>query len=357
MRVAKAEGEDNERDTQADTSDGEETLNMLERIDHGSADGGSDRVELDGAEGVAVDDTGKSFVAESGGEISREDLRPDGTRDTVSKGRADAVGGKVQTSHDGELLVLDVGLQRSLGRVWEHTTSNTEDNLGADDTGLGGARGVTTVADEQTKGDKEEAGTEDDEHFEAANLVDNETEDGACDNTGKGVEGADASGGRDAKVKGDTQDGEEVIALHSPGKVEHAGHAHGSPDGAILYEGKGDERVRGSELPEDEERDGEEADDKRSNDMSLAPLSADTTGDGERDENEGKDRDDEDYANDVEEPEELDDKVGEAKLSEGRGVAIKQTLLAGATADDGETDDEREGANGVDDAPHGWQEC
>lgn len=246
----------------------------------------------------------------------------------------------------------DIGLEGSLGRVGKHTTSDTEDDLSTNDTGLGRTAGVTTVADKQTKGDKEEAGTKDDEDLEAADLVDDETEDGTGDDTGEGVEGGDASGGGDAKVESDTQDGKQVVTLHGPGKVEHASHTKGSPDGTILHDGKGDKRMRGTELPEDEGRDGEEADDEGSNNVSLMPLAGGTSGNGERNEDEGKDGDDENDANDVEEPKELDDEVGEAELLEGRGVAVKVAHSARTTADDGEADDEREGTDGVDDAPH-----
>lgn len=284
--------------------------------------------------------------------MRREDLSPDGSRHTVSERGSNAVKSKVETSHDGELLMLKVGLKRSLSRIREHTTSDTQNDLSANDTRPVGAAGVTTVADEQTESDKEKTGTGDNEDLETADLVDNNTQDGTSDDTGERVERGDSGSRRDAKVESNSEDSKQVVTLHSPGKVEHASHTKRSPDGAILHLLERNKRMRSSKFPEDESRDAEETDDKGSNDMGLSPLALETSGSSQRDKDQSKDCNDQDDADDIEKPEELDGKVLETELLEGRTVVDEETLLLGAVGDDHEADDERSGADGVDDAPH-----
>ncbi|KAI6762629.1 hypothetical protein HG530_008609 [Fusarium avenaceum] len=270
LGVTQAQRESDKRDTQADTGDGKKALHVLVCVDHGIALGGSNGEVEDGGKRLRVGVHGKGVVPEAREALREtygEDLRPDGAGDGVAKGRAHLVKGEVQTSHDGESLVGDIGLEGSLRGVREHTARDTEEDLGADDTGLVGTAGVAAVADEQTKGDEEEACTGDDENLEATDLVDDEAEDRAGDDTGEGVEGLHSGGSLDAKVEGHLEDGVEIIALHGPGEVEHTRDTHGGPDGAVLHVVEGNQGVRSSEFPDDEHGDTDEADDKRSDDL------------------------------------------------------------------------------------------
>ena len=354
LGVAQTQREGDERDSEADTGDGKQALNILIRPNHGltlrCADGvlkhGSERLSV-GVGGESIVDAGQVLL-----EMRWEDLGPDGTRHTVSERGTNVVEGEVETSHDGKLLVLEVGLERGLSRIREHTTSDTQDDLGANDTRLVGAAGVTSVADEQTESDEEETGTSNNEHLETADLVDDKTQDGTGDDTGKRVERGDSGSSRDAKVESNSEDGKQVVTLQGPGKVEHASHTKRSPDGAILHLLERNKRMRSSELPEDKGRDADETDDEGSNDMGLSPLGLEASGSGQRNKDQSKDGDDQDDADDIEKPEELNGKVLEAELLEGRAVVDEETLLLGAMGDDHEADDERSGADGVDDAPH-----
>lgn len=354
LGVAEAQREGDKRNSKADTGNGKQALNILVRSNHGRTLRSTDGVFEHGSERLSVGVGGEGIVDASQVllEVRWEDLGPNSTRHTVAERRADVVGGEVETSHDGELLVLEVGLERGLSRIREHTTSDTQDDLSANDTRLVGAAGVTSVADEQTESDEEQTGTGDDKDLETADLVDDNTQDGTGDDTGERVERGDSSSRRDAKVESNSENGKQVVTLHGPGKVEHASHTKRSPDGAILHLLEGNKRMRSSELPEDESRDADEANDERSNDMGLSPLGLEASGSSQRDKDQSKDGDKQYDSDDIEEPEELDGKVLEAELLEGRAVVDEETLLLGAVGDNHEADDERSGADGVDDAPH-----
>lgn len=177
--------------------------------------------------------------------------------------------------------------------------------------------GVTTVADEQTKGNEEQTCTCYDENFEAAHLVHDKAENRTGDDTCKRVERLNSSGSLDAKVEGDLEDSVEVIALHCPGKVEHARDTHGGPDGAVLHVVEGHKRVRSTEFPDDEYGDADEANNKRGNDLGVRPLALKTTSDGQGDEKQSEDGDEENDSDNVEKPEELNGKALETELLEG----------------------------------------
>lgn len=329
---------------------------MLIRLDDGITLGGTNGVGGRHLEGVAVGLHGESVVdaREVLGELRGEDLGPDSTGDGVTEGGADVVEGEVDTSHDGKVLMGQVGLERGLGGVREHTTGNTEHDLGTDDTGAAGSVGVTAEPDEETKGNHEKTGTEDDEDLEAPDIVDDESKDETGDDTEEGVEGGNASGGLDAEVEGDNAHGVQVVTLKIPGEVEEAGDAERTPNGAVLHQAEGHKRVGAPELPENEGGDGADTDDEGSNDLSALPLGLgdETTSKSERDEDEGKHGDDEDDTDHVQTPEQVNEELAETKLGVEGLVVVEKASLLGAVANDGEADNKRQRAGGVNDGPH-----
>ncbi|KAI9152228.1 hypothetical protein HJFPF1_09455 [Paramyrothecium foliicola] len=354
LGVAREDGEDDKRHGEADTSDGQQALDALVGGDHASALVGADSIQGRDSEGVGVDgdSQGRVDAAELVLQLAGKQLRPESSRNGIAQGRSNVVGGQVQTSHDSQMLVLQVGLERSLGRVGEETTGNTKDDLSGNDTGATIGAGHTTVVDQKAESNHGDEGTGNDEDFEAAHLVHNQAEEGAGNDTDEGVEGGDASGALDAKVEGDNEDGVEVIGLHVPGKVEEESNAHGRPDGAVLHEPEGNERVRSAHLPENKGRNAEHTDDQRRNDVGLVPLGLEATGESKGHKNEGEDGNEKNDADDVETPEQLNGVVAVAERLEGGAVVLEVTLLLGTAANDPEAEDERQSADGVDDAPH-----
>ncbi|KAI6752004.1 hypothetical protein HG531_006700 [Fusarium graminearum] len=300
LGVTQAQRKGDKRDTQADTSDGKQPLHMLVRVNHGIALNGADREVEDGGKRLRVGVHSKGLVSEAGeagSQTGGQDLGPDGARHSIAHGGTDLVQGQVQTCHDSKSLVGNVGLERGLGGVGEHSTRDTEEDLSADDTGL------------------TRAGY--DKNFEAAHFVDDKAENRAGDDTREGVEGLNPGGRLDAEVERDLEDGVEIIALHCPGKVEHARDAHGGPDGPVLHVVEGYERVRSAKLPDNEYGDADEADDKRGNNLRGRPLALETTSDGQGNEKQGEDGNEKDNSNNVEKPEEFDGKALETELLEG----------------------------------------
>ncbi|VUC21009.1 unnamed protein product [Clonostachys rosea] len=350
--VPQSEGEGDEQRAQGDTADAEQALGLAEGVDDTLALGGVNGVQGGDSGGAAIDLDREGLVAELLGKVAGEDLGVDGTRDGVAQGGADVVGGQVDTGHDGQVLVLELDLEGGLGGVREHATSDTEDDFGGDDTDLGvAALGVATEVDEETEGDHEETGTGKNDVFEAADLEDDQTHDGADNDTAEGVETADAGGHVDVKVEGNNEHVVEVVSLHVPDEVEHESNAEGGPNTAVAHEAEGNEGVRGPELPEDENGEAAETNDKGSDDAGRLPAVG--GGEGEGDQDEVEYGDDENDAGDVEQPEQLDEEVAHAQALEGGLVVGEETLLLGAAGDEQEGDDEGKAAHGVDDAPHG----
>lgn len=248
--------------------------------------------------------------------------------------------------------MLQVALQRSLGGIREETSSETEHNLSSNDTGAAIRRRHASVVDKKTKRDHPDASSCNNEHLKSSDLVDNQTENSASNDTDEGVERGDTSGSLDAEVEGHNQDSVEVVTLHGPGKVEEQSNAHGSPDRSILHQLERNQRVRGTHLPEDEGRDAEHTDDERRDNVGLAPLGIEATGKSKRHKNKGEDSDEQNDTNDVKEPEQLNGEVLVAEGLEGGSVVVEVALLLGATRDVPEADDKRKGAHRVDDAPH-----
>ena len=94
--------------------------------------------------------------------------------------------------------------------------TDSQQNLGTDDT-ADLTIGVTTAEfNEETESDQEENATEDDEWFESTDADDEHTEGGSGKDGSEGVEGGDTGGREDALVESDDEDGVEVITLHVP---------------------------------------------------------------------------------------------------------------------------------------------
>lgn len=214
-------------------------------------------------------------------------------------------------------------LQTRLGRVGEEPAGETEQDLGADDAGLGVVVGTATVVDQEPERDHEQTGSADDEDLQAFDVVNHEAEQETCDDGGEAVQGRDACCTGDAEVKGYDEHGVQVVGLHAPGPVEAECDAEGPPDAAVFHKNEGDERVGCIfEFPDCEDRDADNTDDQRCKDVGGRPLVVNAlggeaaAGDGERCKDHGENSDQQNNANDVELPEELDHEPTEAKLLE-----------------------------------------
>ena len=94
--------------------------------------------------------------------------------------------------------------------------TNSQQNLGTDDTADLTVRVTTAEFNEETESDQEENATEDDEWFESTDADDEHTEGGSGKDGSEGVEGGDTGRREDALVESDDEDGVEVITLHVP---------------------------------------------------------------------------------------------------------------------------------------------
>ena len=97
-------------------------------------------------------------------------------------------------------------LDRCLGRICEQATSQPQENLRTDETGLRLCRRAAGKLDEEGECDHEDAGAGDDDVFEPANHEDHQPDDDATDDAEKGEERLDAGGTVDGEVKGNHQD-------------------------------------------------------------------------------------------------------------------------------------------------------
>ena len=110
--------------------------------------------------------------------------------------------------------------------------------------------------------------------------------------------------------------------------------------------------MRSLELPENKGRDAADTDDKRCNDVSLRPGGGVTVGNVDGDEDESENGNDKNDADDIQNPEQLDEDIGDTEDLEGRAPVVEQTLLLRAMRDEHEAKNQRESADGVDDGPH-----
>ena len=250
------------------------------------------------------------------------------------------------------MLVLEADLQTRLSGIREQAASHTENNLGTNDAGAGIARDGTSVADQQAEANQVQGRADDDEGLEAAHLVDNKAEKGSDNDAHERVQRGDPGSGVDTKVKGDDQDGVEVVGLHAVGEVEQEGDAHGRPDAAVLHQDKGHQGMGSPELPDDEYGYAKETNNQRCDDMGRLPLTVEAAGESQRHQDQGEDGNEQDDADDVEQPEELARQALEAEHLEGGAVVVQAALAASAARDEPQAEDERQGADGIDDAPH-----
>ena len=177
LRISQAECEHNQRYAKADTRDCQQSLHMLITIDNRSPLVRSNRIFSNKQERTSVEASGQSLVSgesQSVLELRVEGLRPDGARDAVAECGANVVTCEVDTGDDGNMFVLCCGLDGSLCWVWEKTSCDTQENLGADNTGLSGVVVTTSVVDKKAKRNQEEHRSGQDEVFEASDLEDDE---------------------------------------------------------------------------------------------------------------------------------------------------------------------------------------
>lgn len=147
----------------------------------------------------------------------------------------------------------------------EQSTRDTEHDLSADDTRVSGLRETTSVSNQETKGDHEQATTENDERFELSNPVDDHTEQGTGDDGCERVERSDSSGRLDGFIESDNEDRVEVGTLHVPCKVQNTGNTETGPNASVLEELERHERVSSLHFPEHEDRNAAESNDERRN--------------------------------------------------------------------------------------------
>ena len=81
--------------------------------------------------------------------------------------------------------MLQPHLQTCLSWIRKHATSNTEQDLSANDTGLPVAGRTASIVNQQAESDHEKAGACDDEVFQSANQEDDEAEEEAGDDGGE----------------------------------------------------------------------------------------------------------------------------------------------------------------------------
>lgn len=167
---------------------------------------------------------------------------------------------------------------------------------------------------QESKRDHVQHCANDNKDFKSADSVHNQAQKGADDDAGKAVERGHAGGGVLGKVKGNNQDGPQEIRLHGEGEIEEDGDSHGSPDRTVLHVGKRNKRVRRPELPIDKGRNTYDADDNGRNDVSRLPLGALSARKRERNKHELKNGNNENDANDIQKPEQLEGKIFETQL-------------------------------------------
>lgn len=104
----------------------------------------------------------------------------------------------------------------------------------------------------------------------------------------------------------------DSLALQVPREVEEAGDAQGGPDAAIPEQVERHQGMPCAAFPQHKNGDAANSDDEHGDDMGLFPLSRFPAGNGEWDENQGKDCDEENNADYIELPEERVGKVSVA---------------------------------------------
>lgn len=248
--------------------------------------------------------------------------------------------------------MLRLSLHRCLRGVRETSTGDTENDFSADNSGLGRARKSTSVSDQKTKGDHEQTTTEDDKGLELSDSEDDETEQSTGDNGGERVERSNSGGGLDALVESNDQDRVQVCALHIPCKVEDGSDTETGPDTSVPQQLERNEWVSGLHLPKDEEGNAAEADDQRSDNVTLFPSLLHASGQGQGNEDEGEDGDHQDKTDDVQLPEKLLDETDETVVSERRFVVGQDTRSSCSSLSEEEGDDKGQTADRVDDGPH-----
>lgn len=128
-------------------------------------------------------------------------LCPHGAGDCVSKGRADVVGGEVDTGDHGNIwtglatsparrvgkrtFVLSGSLDACLSWVGKEPARYTQKNLRADNAIVRGPAIAAAVMNQKAESYHEEAGTKDNERLEAAESENHQAQEDAGDHRGK----------------------------------------------------------------------------------------------------------------------------------------------------------------------------
>lgn len=217
-RIPQAEREKQQRHTETDARDAQQLLRVLVRVYDRGPLWRSDRVLGNKHKGVSVRRRRQRGIGadltEAGGELRRQDLRPDGAGNGAAERGSDVVGGEVDARDNGHVFVFRGRLDAVLCRVGEEPTAETEEALRADDASMALAARPTAVFDQQAEGDEEHAHAEDDVGFEVRRFEAHEqAEKRAGDDGDEAVERCDAGCRFDGFVEGDREDGVEVVAL------------------------------------------------------------------------------------------------------------------------------------------------
>ena len=110
-------------------------------------------------EGISIYFGGKCSIAKAAFKFPREGLRPDSTRNGVTEGRTNEIGGKVKTSNDGKMLVSGSNLDGCLCRIGEKTASNSKEDLATDEASM--TIGTATEMNQNTEGNDPNEGAKD----------------------------------------------------------------------------------------------------------------------------------------------------------------------------------------------------
>jgi hypothetical protein len=112
--------------------------------------------------------------------------------------------------------MLGPSLNRGDSGISKESSTETEQDLGTNNTSDLALVVTTSESDQETESDGKGAGTKDDECFESSDLHDNETETDTGEGRGEGEDVADSSGGFDRLAERDDQAGVEEGTLDGP---------------------------------------------------------------------------------------------------------------------------------------------
>lgn len=251
------------------------------------------------------------------------------------------------------MLVARRGLDEGLDRVREQTASDAEHDLAPNHALHAGV--PVPILNKQAHSQDEDERAGHGERLDALELAHEEARRDAREHRAEGVQRRDARGRQDALVEADHERRVQEVALQVPRHVQADGDGEAGEDGAVRQRAERHAGVLGElHLPDDEGGDADDdADHQHHDDAGRLPALGGAAGEGEGQQDEREHGAEQDHADQVDLLGELVDLAthGAVVLDEAAGRELALAGGAPLRQDDGR--EEREGADGQDDAPHG----